>query len=866
VNRQRSSVIHLWPVLLSLLLAGLPARAQAITRGPYVQLGTPTSMIVRWRTDIASDSRVRFGASAGSLTSVRDSAAVVTEHEVRLDGLTPGTRYYYSVGSTTLVLAGGDANHFFQTSPTPGTRRPYRVWVLGDSGTGDSNARAVRDTYAAFNGTRFTDLWLMLGDNAYSDGTDAEYQTKLFDIYPQWLRQSVLWPTLGNHDGHSAFSATQTGPYYDSFTLPRAGEAGGVASGTEAYYSFDFGNIHFICLDSSDSDRSPGGPMLTWLEQDLAANTRDWTIAFWHHPPYSKGSHDSDSEGDLVDMRENALPILESWGVDLVLAGHSHSYERSFLLDSHYGVSSTLTESMKLDAGDGRTDGTGAYFKATVGPAPHEGAVHVVAGSSGKTSGGSLDHPVMVVSLNVLGSVVLDVDGDRLDAKFLDNVGAVRDYFTVLKGAGTGPRANFSASPTSGAAPLAVTFTDLSTGAGSWAWDFDNNGTTDSTQRNPSYTYASPGTYSVRLSVTGATGADDEIKTGYITVTSPPVCGNGIREGGEQCDGADLGGATCASQNCAAGTPTCSASCTLSYASCTQCQVCGNGVREGSEQCDGSDLGGATCASRNCSGGTPTCSSSCGLSYASCTGCQVCGNNVREGAEVCDGSDLGGRTCQSQGFAGGTLGCLSGCSGVDTSLCTNDPNTILARVAAGSDDAEESATGSVSLTSGDLELVYDGSNQVVGLRFTGLAIPRAATIQEAWVQFTVDEAQSEVTQLTIQGQAADNAPTFASSSTNVSGRVRTSASVSWSPAAWNTVGDAGADQRTPNLAPILQEIVNRPGWNAGNSLALLVSGTGHRTADAYDGSATAAPLLRVRIAVASTPPPNVSGLRRTDKK
>ena len=579
VNDHRTRLLRPWPLLILLLLSVLPTRAQVIVRGPYVQLGTPTSIVVRWRTDVASDSRVSFGSAPETLASFRDEATVTTEHEVKLDGLTPDARYYYSVGSTTQVLAGGDANHFFQTSPTPGMRRPYRIWVLGDSGTGNSNARAVRDAYASFNGSRFTDLWLMLGDNAYADGTDAEYQTKLFDIYPQWLRQSVLWPTLGNHDGHSASSATQTGPYYDSFTMPRAGEAGGVASGTEAYYSFDYGNIHFICLDSYDSDRAPGGAMLTWLEQDLAANTRDWTVAYWHHPPYSKGSHDSDTSSGLTEMRENALPILEAWGVDLVLSGHSHAYERSFLLDSHYGVSSTLTESMKLDAGDGRTDGTGAYSKPTAGPAPHEGAVYVVAGSSGSASGGSLDHPAMFLSLNVLGSVVLDVDGDRLDASFLDSAGTVRDHFTVLKNAGDGPRASFSASPTSGAAPLQVTFADLSTRASSWAWDFDNDGTTDSTQRNPSHTYASPGTYSVRLSVTGATGSDDEIKTGYITVASPPVCGNGIREDGEQCDGADLGGATCASQNCAGGMPNCSASCTLSYASCNLCQVCGDGIQ-----------------------------------------------------------------------------------------------------------------------------------------------------------------------------------------------------------------------------------------------------------------------------------------------
>ncbi len=170
-----------------------------------------------------------------------------------------------------------------------------------------------------------------------------------------------------------------------------------MASGTEAYYAFDYGNIHFISLESYETDRSPGGAMMTWLENDLAANDKDWVIAFWHHPPYTKGSHDSDTEGRLIDMREVALPILEAYGVDLVLGGHSHSYERSYLLDGHYGTSDSLSAAMILDAGDGREDGAGAYYKPAY--SIQSGAVYAVAGSSGKTSSGSLDHPAMYFSL-----------------------------------------------------------------------------------------------------------------------------------------------------------------------------------------------------------------------------------------------------------------------------------------------------------------------------------------------------------------------------------------------------------------------------------------------------------------------------------
>jgi len=404
-----------------------------VTRGPYLQSGTPEAVTVRWRTDVATDSRVRWGSAPGSLDQVADDPTTTTEHSVRITGLSPATTYFYSIGSTTNPLDGDDAATRFTTPPAVGTAQATRVWVLGDSGTASAGARAVRDAFDGFTGARATDLWLMLGDNAYDSGTDLEYQAGVFDTYPDHLRRAVLWPTIGNHDAASADSATQSGPYYDIFELPTAGEAGGVASGTEAYYSFDWANVHFVCLDSQESSRLPGSPMLTWLADDLQATDQRWVVAFWHHPPYSKGSHDSDTESQLVQMRTNVLPILEAHGVDLVLTGHSHSYERSVLLDGHYGLSTTLAAGMIVDPGDGDPAGDGAYAKEGAGALPHGGAVYAVAGSSGQASGGRLDHPVMQVSLNALGSLVLDVDGEVLDARFLDSSGLVRDRFSIVK-------------------------------------------------------------------------------------------------------------------------------------------------------------------------------------------------------------------------------------------------------------------------------------------------------------------------------------------------------------------------------------------------------------------------------------------------
>jgi hypothetical protein len=251
-------------------------------------------------------------------------------------------------------------------------------------------------------------------------------------MYPEMLRKSAVWSTRGNHE-----SATSGGVpvYYNIFTMPTAGQAGGVGSGTEAYYSFDYGDIHFICLDSYASSRAVGSPMLNWLQSDLAATDKKWIIAFWHHPPYTKGSHDSDSEQALVDMRQNVLPILEAGGVDLVLGGHSHSYERSFLIDNHYGLSTSFADTHKKQTGGGRPGvDSGSYKKLSSDPqAPQAGAVYAVPGSSGQISGGSLNHPAMFISLNQLGSMVLDVDGNTLHAKFLRETGVIDDYFTMQK-------------------------------------------------------------------------------------------------------------------------------------------------------------------------------------------------------------------------------------------------------------------------------------------------------------------------------------------------------------------------------------------------------------------------------------------------
>ncbi len=503
-----------------------------LVRGPYLQQGASDRVTLRWRTATETASRVLYGTVPGAPTEEHTDPAPTTEHEVTLTGLQPLTRYYYAVGTATGILAGADTAHSFETPPPAGIPKPTRIWVLGDSGLGGQDAVRVRDGYDAFTAARPTDLWLMLGDNAYPEGTQLDYQHNLFEIYPGMLRQAVLWPTNGNHDLFDGGSGTW--PYYDIFTMPRQAEAGGTPSGSESYYAFDYANVHFVVLDSEAGATQPGSPMPTWLQADLSATAQDWIVAFWHHPPYSKGGHDSDnpldSGGRLTAMRQNILPLLEDYGVDLVLTGHSHSYERSFLIDGHYLTSDTWDpQTMLVDGGSGNSP---PYAKPERGDVPYagggDGAVYTVAGSGSLISFGSAqslggsgpDHPVMHASILALGSVVLDFNGNRLDAFMIDDYGDIRDYWALVKGDPPQvPQAEFSG-PQVVAPGAPAQFADLSSNAPTvWSWDFDDDGVPDANLPDAEHAYPAVGRYSVRLSVSNFAGSDEELKTDFVCVT-----------------------------------------------------------------------------------------------------------------------------------------------------------------------------------------------------------------------------------------------------------------------------------------------------------------------------------------------------------
>ncbi len=737
--------------------------ASSIIRGPYLQKASATNMTIRWRTSSTTESIIKYGTDINDLNQIYSNTTPKTEHIADISGLSPNTTYYYRIENSAAILLPEATDLYFKTHPTIGTNQPITMWILGDCGTANNNQRAVRDAYYNYIGNNHTDGILFLGDNAYNDGTDQQYQNAVFNnMYEDKLQNSIAWSCLGNHDGFTANSNSQTGPYYDIFSFPTAGESGGVPSGTEAYYSFDYGNIHFIALESYETDRSVGGAMYNWAISDIQSTTQQWIVAYWHHPPYTKGSHDSDSESNLIDMRENFLPMLESNGVDLVLSGHSHSYERSYFLNGHYGDSNSFDAATHTVGatgnGNGQENGDGEYNKTITGPDAGEGAVYITTGSSGRISSGSLNHEAMYYSVSQLGSCVLEVNGNQLDVKFVRETGSIDDFFTIIKEEDCVVGMSCDDGD---ACTINDTYNSNCNCVGTSLPDSDNDGICDAEDQCPNLDNALIGT-----------ACDDG-----DSQTENDIYGNDCTCSGVPCS---LAGTTC-------------------------------------DDGDPSTFNDVTDGNCNCAG-TP-----CPIAGTSCDdGDPTTINDVEDGFCNCEGTSITTTTCIS--------------------------------INSSSDDAEEhGVNGSISFTSTDIEMVFDdfqsSGNQTVGLRFNSVDVPQGAIISNAYIQFTTDEINTGATNLTIVGEDVDNASPFTTTTNEITNRTKTQASASWNPPDWNLVGEQSAAQQTTDISSIIQEIVDRSGYAINNSMVIVITGTGERTAESYDGSPSQAAQLCIEYAI-----------------
>ncbi len=289
-----------------------------IERRAYVQQVTATSAIVGWTVAIDAGEQVMVTTPAGDLVAtvaalVEDTIVPSSSVEQRwatVDGLAPSTVYCYALTSAAGTLT---ARAGFRTAPAPDGDDTVRFVAFGDSGTGGSDQRAVFEVMREVP----QDLIVHVGDIAYSAGTIDELEDRTFAIYAPLLRSVPIYAVAGNHE-HVTDDAA---PFRAAFALP----------GNERWYSFDWGPIHFAGLDTEESLDEQAA----WLDADLAATDRPWKIVFSHEPPYSSGEHGSSEE-----LRAALAPILADHGVQLMLSGHDHDYERTVPID---GVTYVVT-------------------------------------------------------------------------------------------------------------------------------------------------------------------------------------------------------------------------------------------------------------------------------------------------------------------------------------------------------------------------------------------------------------------------------------------------------------------------------------------------------------------------------------------
>ncbi|MEZ4513082.1 MAG: Calx-beta domain-containing protein [Chloroflexota bacterium] len=473
----------------------LAASAITLLREPYVQIVKPTSLYIVWTTKESGTSEVHYGISDYGLTAVATNTYVTTPdkspydkyyvHEAFLSGLTPDTLYQYKIFTDSNDLTPAGSITFRSGKPSSVTS--FRFAALGDSGAGGSGQIGVANRLEQIQ----PDLVVHTGDVVY----DASYkllEERFFQIYDD-LIQSVWVATLpGNHD--TAYNGGQS--YVDVFINPTNGASDPIEN--ESYYSFDYANAHFTVI-TSEWPYKKGTYQYNWLQNDLANSNAPWKFVMFHLPFYYTDQRQAFKTNGTATS--DLVPLFEQYGVDVVLSGDVHLYERMVPIK---GGKATSTD-----------DG---------------GILYVVTGGGGTGLSPAGNPPWNALTANkaaIFHNVMFDINDCQLSFSAIKggtdsfDDSDIFDTFSINHCDGV-PTADFSANVAGGDTPLAVSFADLSSGHPTgWSWDF-GDGTT-STNRHPIHTYVNPGVYTVKLTASNSNGSDTKIRTSYITVSGDPT-------------------------------------------------------------------------------------------------------------------------------------------------------------------------------------------------------------------------------------------------------------------------------------------------------------------------------------------------------
>lgn len=286
---------------------GTGTMMETIERRPYLQSVTGDSAMLGWvslappneRIDLTGVDGIAVTEAAGIPKLGTERAAGPRQMWASLPALAPDTVYCYALAAD----APRSERTGFRTAPPATSTKPIRFLAFGDSGGGGADQFALRDQMLQFP----YEMIVHTGDVAYESGTLQEFEDNVFAVYADIFKNIPFFPAAGNHE----YNTKDALPFRSVFALP--GNTG------ENWYSYDWGFIHFVALDTEADYETQAA----WLDQDLADSKQPWRIVYLHRPPYSSGNHGSDTS-----LRRVLAPILEKHRVQLVLAGHDHDYER----------------------------------------------------------------------------------------------------------------------------------------------------------------------------------------------------------------------------------------------------------------------------------------------------------------------------------------------------------------------------------------------------------------------------------------------------------------------------------------------------------------------------------------------------------
>jgi len=306
-----------------LVSLALGCEGASLLRSPYLQNVGPDRATILWTSSERVGAAVRYsqngdltGSAAAAVRPIPVSAnsPAVYQYRVDLRNLEPSREYFYEIVADGRVIT--DDLRFRTAGPGA-----FRFLVFGDSGTGtDEQLKLAARMVQAENPS----LVLHTGDLSQESGTPEQLDTNYLKVYSQLMGRAPFFPTPGNHDYY-----TDAGK--PCFAIHAAPLSAVPAEDEGQYYSFDWGNVHFISLNSNLMEyASAADRMLQWLERDLSTQKNFWKVVYFHHTPYPTGHHASDPVSAL--MRVKVVPVLERHGVQVVFSGHEHSYQRTFPL------------------------------------------------------------------------------------------------------------------------------------------------------------------------------------------------------------------------------------------------------------------------------------------------------------------------------------------------------------------------------------------------------------------------------------------------------------------------------------------------------------------------------------------------------